>query len=106
MLRRAIGFLPSAKLERVVVLQSDRLMRVLETVVVVPLGETQPEYEALPGIVDVSAAEAGSKSDQVAVVTHVTTLALSRFEPMPSGRLRGATMSKIGRVVRFILELT
>jgi mRNA-degrading endonuclease toxin of MazEF toxin-antitoxin module len=101
-----MGFLPAARLERFVVLQSDRLTRVLETVVAVPLDEARPEYEALPGLVGVSAGEAGTKSDQVAIVTQVTTLSLSRFDPTRSGRLKTATLMKIGKVLKFILELS
>jgi mRNA-degrading endonuclease toxin of MazEF toxin-antitoxin module len=104
-LRRAIGFLSGDKLEHFVVVQSDRLQGVLDTVVAVPLDEGRPGYGGLPGIVPVSAREAGTKREQVAIVTHLASLPAERFEAAPVGRLRSTTMSRIGSVVRLILEL-
>jgi mRNA-degrading endonuclease toxin of MazEF toxin-antitoxin module len=105
MLRRAIGFLPGARLERFAVLQSDRLSRAIDTVIAIPLDEARPEYAGLPGAVPVSVREAASGREQVALVTQLTSLPRSRFEASAVGRLRPATLSQIGRVVRVVLEL-
>jgi mRNA-degrading endonuclease toxin of MazEF toxin-antitoxin module len=104
-LRRAIGFLPNGKLERFAVIQSDQLSGVLDTVIAVPLDDAIKDYAALPGMVPVSAAEAGSAAEQVALVTQLTCLPLERFEPSRAGRLRPATMSRVSRVAKLVLDL-
>ena len=104
-LRRTIGFLPNGKLERFAVIQSDRLSGVLDTVIAVPLDDSLKDYAGLPGMVPVSAAEAGSAGDQVALVTQLTCLSLERFEPTRAGRLRPLTLSRVGRIAKLVLEL-
>jgi hypothetical protein len=104
-LRRAVGFLPGARLERFAVIQSTRLDRVLDTLLAVPLDEARPEYKELPGVVGVSAREAGTRGEQVAIVTQLTCLPAARFEAVPVGRLRPNTLARIGAVTRLILEL-
>jgi len=104
-LRRAIGFLPGAKLDRFAVVQSDRLARVLDTVIAVPLDEARPEYAGIPGIVPVGSREAGTKRDQVALVTQLTSLPGDRFEPSAVGKLRSTTLARIAEVTKLVLEL-
>ena len=104
-LRRAIGFLPGAKLERFAVIQSDRLARALDTVIAVPLDEARGEYAGLPGIVPVSSREAGTKRDQVALVTQLTSLPAERFEAAAAGKLRATTLARIAEVMKLVLEL-
>ncbi|HVU02542.1 MAG TPA: type II toxin-antitoxin system PemK/MazF family toxin [Polyangiaceae bacterium] len=104
-LRRAVGFLPGSELSRFIVMQTSRLAPVLETVLVIPLDEPVPDYTKLPGLVPVTAAEAGTKSSQLALATQLTCLALSRFEPTSVGRVRPSTLARLDRVLRFVLEL-
>ena len=105
-LRRAIGFLPGERIDRFAVLQSDRLAGVLDTVVVIPLDDRRPEYSTLPGVVPVTGAEAGTEREQAALVTQLTNLGLDRFEASPVGRLRPATLRRIGQVLKLVLELS
>lgn len=104
-LRRAIGFLKGERLERFVVLQSDRLAGVLDTVVVAPLDRSHPAYSGLPGLVVVSGHEAGARNDHVVIVPHLLSLPLERFEPAPAGRLEPATLNRLGDVVKLVLDL-
>jgi mRNA-degrading endonuclease toxin of MazEF toxin-antitoxin module len=104
-LRRPIGFLAGAELDRFVVMQADRITLALETILVAPLDEALPVYAALPGAVPVSANEAGTKKRQVALVTQLTALPLDRFEPMTAGRLDRATQARLDGVLRLVLDL-
>jgi mRNA-degrading endonuclease toxin of MazEF toxin-antitoxin module len=104
-LRRAVGFLPGATLSRFLVVQSDRLGPVLETVVVIPLDEAHPDYAGLPGLVAVARVEAGGDGDAVAVVPQVTSLPLSRFEAHPVARVKPATLDRVGHALRMVLDL-
>jgi hypothetical protein len=104
-LGRALGFLPNAEISRFVVMQTNRLASVLETVLVIPLDDPLPEYDGLPGLIPVSAAEAGTKTPRLALATQLTCLALSRFEPAAVGRVRPGTLTRLDRVLRFVLEL-
>ena len=104
-LRRPIGFLAGAELDRFVVVQADRITRAIETILVAPLDEAVPVYAAMPGAVPVSASEAGTKKKQVALVTQVTALPLDRFEPVAAGRIDRATRARIDSVLRLVLDL-
>jgi hypothetical protein len=87
-LRRAVGFLPKARLERFVIVQADSVTRALETVLVAPLDEALPVYGAMPGALAVSAREAGTRKGQVALLTSLATVALERFEVLPGRQAR------------------
>lgn len=104
-LRRGIGFLPGAVLERFAIFQSDRMTGLLDTVIAIPLDEARPEYAGLPGLVPVSPKEAGTKRAQVALVTQLTSLPAERFEAMGVGKLRPSTLARIGGVVKLVLGL-
>lgn len=103
-LRRAVGFLPGARLERFVVVQSDRLAA-LDTLLAIPLDEAHTAYAGLPGMVPVSRTEGGTKRDLVALVTQLASVPESRFDPVPVGKLRPNTLQRIGRVLQIVLEL-
>jgi mRNA-degrading endonuclease toxin of MazEF toxin-antitoxin module len=104
-LHRAIGFLPGERLEEFLVLQADRLSRALETVIVIPLDHAAPYYSGLPGILALGATETGEWKNKVALVPHLTSLPLERFSPESRGRLRTATLARVGRVVDLVLDL-
>jgi mRNA-degrading endonuclease toxin of MazEF toxin-antitoxin module len=104
-LRRAVGFLPGSKLASFAVVQADRLSAALETVIVVPLDQAHEDYAGLPALVAVSRDEAGLRSDQVAIVPQVTSLPLSRFEAGATGKLRKATLERVERALRIVLDL-
>lgn len=104
-LRRGIGFLPGERLEAFVVVQSDRLSHSLETVIVVPLDRSVPEYAGIPGVVPLAPTEAGEWKTKVAVVPHLTSLPLERFAPERIGRLRPGTLVRMGRVIRLAMDL-
>ena len=104
-LKRPIGFLAGAELDRFVVVQADRITRAIETVLVAPLDEAVSIYSDMPGAVPVSALEAGTKKKQVALVTQITALPLERFEPTAAGRIDRATRARIDGVLRLVLDL-
>jgi mRNA-degrading endonuclease toxin of MazEF toxin-antitoxin module len=104
-LRRAVGFLPDARLDRFVIVQADRLTRISETVLVAPLDEALDLYASLPGALPVSAVEAGAKRRQVALLTQIVTLPVERFEPTAVGKLERPTRAKMDQVLRLVLDL-
>jgi len=104
-LKRAVGFLPGAELDRFVVVQVDRMTQTLDTVIVCPLDEAVEAYSAMPGAVPVSPSEAGTKKKQVAIATQIVTLPLSRFEASIAGRLTRTTRSRLDDVLKLVLEL-
>lgn len=104
-LRRAVGFLPGAELDRCVVIQADRITQALDTVLVAPLDEAIDAYAALPGAVPVSPAESGTRKKQVVLLTQIATVPLSRFEPASVGRLTHPTRTKMDGVLTLVLDL-
>jgi mRNA-degrading endonuclease toxin of MazEF toxin-antitoxin module len=104
-LRKPIGFLPNARLERFVVLQSDRITATVETVVVAPLDEALAMYSAMPGALLVAASEAGARKKQVALLTQIVTLPLERFEASRVGRLNRVTRARMDEILRLVLAL-
>jgi mRNA-degrading endonuclease toxin of MazEF toxin-antitoxin module len=104
-LKRAIGFLPGERLELFLVVQSDRLAKALDTVLAVPLDKAHPDYAGLPGIVGLGPAELGERKARVAVVPQLTCLPLERFELHPAARVKPATLIRIDRVIKLVLDL-
>jgi mRNA-degrading endonuclease toxin of MazEF toxin-antitoxin module len=104
-LRRAVGFLPNARLERFVVIQADEITRAIETVLVAPLDESLAVYAHMPGAVPVSAREAGTQKKQVALITQLAALPTDRFEPSAVGRVEAGTRTHIDRVLELVLDL-
>jgi mRNA-degrading endonuclease toxin of MazEF toxin-antitoxin module len=104
-LKRAIGFLSGERLELFLVVQSDRLAKALDTVLVVPLDKNYPGYAGLPGIVGLGPADLAERTARVAVVPQLTSLPLERFEPQPTARVKPATLVRIDRVIKLVLDL-
>lgn len=104
-LRRAVGFLPNARLERFVVVQADEITRVTETALVAPLDDALGIYSSMPGAVPVSASEGGAEKRQVVVLTQIMALPIERFDPMAVGRLGRATRARMDSVLRLVLDL-
>lgn len=82
-----------------------RLAAALETVLVAPLDSALDLYQSFPGAVRVDGDEAGTRSDQVVIVTLLSAIASARFERDAVGRLRPESLSRVERVARLALEL-
>ena len=104
-LRRGIGF-GSRGAERFVVLQADRISAALDTVLAAPLDDALQIYATFGGAVPVGASEAGTRADQVVVVTQLSCVAIDYFEPMPVGKVKPATLARVNRVLRLVLHLS
>lgn len=104
-LRRAVGFLRDARLERFLVLQADRVTESIETVLVAPLDEALALYSAMPGAVPISARDAGAKKRQVALLTQLMALPLERFESAAVGQIDRATRVRVDGTLRLVLDL-
>ena len=53
----------------------------------------------------VPAAEAGTRKDQVAIVTHVRFAPTDRFEPGRVGKLGPETLEELNEKLRLVLDL-
>jgi mRNA-degrading endonuclease toxin of MazEF toxin-antitoxin module len=104
-LRKPIGFLPNARLERFVVLQADRVTAIVETAVVAPLDDALPMYSSMPGALLVAASEAGARKKQVALLTQIMTLPLERFEVSAVGKFNRVTRVRMDEILRLVLSL-
>ncbi len=91
--RRRLGFASEGKREHFVVLQSTAFS--LETVIVAPLDDDGSLYEDDPLTVEITAKEAATRSAQVVLVAHLTSVLLERFEPGVVSRLRRASMLRV-----------
>lgn len=103
--KRRLGFGASGSTERFVVVQSDALNEVLETTLVVPLDAAFAYYAGYPGAVRVTAAEAGTAKEHVAIVTALAAVDVSRFESAPVASLDAATLAEVDRMLAVVLEL-
>jgi mRNA-degrading endonuclease toxin of MazEF toxin-antitoxin module len=103
--RRRLGFGSEGKAEHFVVLQSDVILGALETTVVVPLDDAFAFYAGDPLAVAVSPRESGMRKSQVALVAHLQSVALDRFEPSPISRLKPATLRAVEGAARVLLDL-
>lgn len=86
------------------VVQAD-LLSGMETVVVAPLDDDAPMYDADPLAVHVSGKEAGTRSAQVVVVHLLAALSVQKFEALPAGRLTSRSISELEGVLRTVLQL-
>jgi mRNA-degrading endonuclease toxin of MazEF toxin-antitoxin module len=103
--RRRLGFEVGHRREHFVVVQSDLLQRDLDTLVVAPLDEDLPLYAPDPLVVRVTGREAGMKTPQVVLITHVTSVLRERFDAARVGRLRSSSMRDVDRLLAILLEL-
>src|SRR5688500_14570272 len=104
-LRKRLGFGARDQNERVVVIQATQLNSALPTTLFVPLDVLAAPYLERDLLVHVPAAEAGSKKDQVAIVTHVRFAPTDRFEPGRVGRLGPETLEELNEKLRLVLDL-
>ena len=103
--KRRLGFGSEGRVEHFVVLQADVVQAALDTTIVVPLDDDLPLYEGDPLVVSVSAKEAGTRRGQVALVAHVLSVRIDRFEPTPVGKLKLVTLRSLEASARVILDL-
>jgi mRNA-degrading endonuclease toxin of MazEF toxin-antitoxin module len=104
-LKRRLGFGSRHDVVRFLVVQADLLNDVLDTVLAIPLDEAFSYYSDYPGAVPVRAAEARTQRDQVAVVTALGSVDLSRFEPVRAARVGTRTLARIDRMLETVLGL-
>lgn len=104
-LKRRLGFGREHEGERVVVIQSTPLNAALPTLVVVPLDSGARALARQPFVARVSAREAGSAAECVAVATHVMTIRADRLVPGRVGRLLPATLMTLDDQLRLVLDL-
>ncbi len=104
-LRTRLGFGPKNENERVVVVQATQLNSALPTTLFVPLDVLAAPYLKSELLVTVPAAEAGTRKDQVAIVTHVRFAPTDRFEPGRVGKLTSHTLEELDEKLRLVLDL-
>jgi len=104
-LRSRLGFGAKDVSERVVVVQATELNSALPTTLFVPLDVLADPYLDRELLVRVPAAEAGTRKDQVAIVTHLRFAPTDRFGPGRVGKLRADTLAELDEKLRLILEL-
>ncbi len=102
--QRRLGFGSERAGERVVVIQADPLNSALPTTLVVPL-DTDPNAAPASLAVRVSAAEAGSDEEYVAVATQLQVTLLDRLAAGRVGRLRASTLARLDEKLRLVLDL-
>lgn len=77
----------------------------LPTTLFVPLDLLAAPYQGRELLVHVPAAEAGTKRDQVAIVTHLRFAPSDRFEPGRVGKLGPETLDELDEKLRLVLDL-
>lgn len=103
--RRRIGVGAGDTRERFVVLSSERFSAALDTLFVAPLDRAVAAYDDFPGVVRLTATEAGLSHEQVIVVSATSSVTHDRFDPDPVGRLRPATLAAVARLLRLLFDL-
>ncbi len=104
-LRTKLGFGAKNEGERVVVIQATQLNSALPTTLFVPLDLLAAPYLNSELLVTVPAGEAGTRKDQVAIVTHMRFAPTDRFEPGRVGKLGAATLEELDEKLRLVLDL-
>jgi mRNA-degrading endonuclease toxin of MazEF toxin-antitoxin module len=104
-LKRRLGFAAAGLDEGVVILQADPLNAVLPTVLVIPLDPVTGLHANDPTAIPISAAETGSRADQVAVTTQLRPIRLDHLAPGAVGKLKPATLAQIEQTLKLILDL-
>jgi hypothetical protein len=101
---RRLGFGTGGRREQFAVLQSD-LLKGVDTLIVAPLDQDAPMYEADPLVAHVTPTEAGTSGPQVVLVHLVGAVRLDRFEPAAVGRLSPKSMVSVDRLLRTVMHL-
>jgi len=105
-LKTGLGFgSSSGEAERLVVVQDNGLNQVLDTTVVVPLTNATPALVAMPLNAGVSANEAGTAVDQVAITTHLRTVLYDRLKPGAVGTLNATSLANLDAALKVVLNL-
>ena len=99
------GFGAKGQAEPVLVVQADALNRILPTVLAIPLDPAAGLYAGHPAVVRVSADEAGSSVDHVAVVYQLRSVREDALAPGVVGRLRPETLTELERILRLVLGI-
>lgn len=102
--KRRVGFV-SHEGDRVVVVQATSLNATLPTVVVVPLDSNVSMYAGSPLAVRVSAVEAGTSKDAMAVASWIRVMKLDALVPGRVGRLDMTTQHELDERIRIVLDL-
>ncbi|MCC6899808.1 MAG: type II toxin-antitoxin system PemK/MazF family toxin [Polyangiaceae bacterium] len=102
--KRRLGFGADRAGERVVVIQADPLNEALPTTLVVPL-DSDPNAVPESLAVRVSAAEAGTDEDCVAIPTQLQVALHGRLAAGRVGRLRPGTLALLDDKLRLVLDL-
>ncbi len=102
--RRRLGFGAEGRREHFVVLQSD-LLTGLETLIVAPLDDDAPLYQADPLAVAVPGREVGTRNTQVVLVHLLTSVLADKFDVATAGRLSPKTMARVDDVLRTVLHV-
>lgn len=103
--RARLGFGARNESERVVVVQATELNSALATTLVVPLDLLADPYLDSELLVRVQAVEAGTRTDQVAIVPFIRYAATDRFEPGRVGKLSARTLHELDEKLRLVLDL-
>jgi mRNA-degrading endonuclease toxin of MazEF toxin-antitoxin module len=104
-LKARLGFGARGQAEPVVVVQADPLNRILPSLLVVPLDPAAGLFAGHPAALKISAAEAGSSLDHVAVVVQLRAVREDALAPGVVGRLRPETIVELDRLLRLTLAL-
>ena len=104
-LKARLGFGAKGQAEPVVIVQADPLSRVVPTLIAVPLDPAAGLYAGHPAVVRVSAEEAGSSVDHVAVVYQLRAVREDALAPGVVGRLRPETLAELDRLLRLVLGI-
>lgn len=104
-LKNRLGFLPQGEAGSVVVVQANALNTVLPTLLVVPIDHALALYANDPTAVPISAREAGTKTDQVALAPQLRPTRLDHLAPGAVGRLSPPSLARLERVLRLVLGL-
>lgn len=102
---RRVGFAAKGEPEAFVVVQADPLNVVLPTVLVIPLDHRVALYAGNPRAVPVSAAEAGSAVEHVAITTQLRPVRVDQLAPGAVGRVSRRTMTLLNRTLKLVLDL-
>jgi mRNA-degrading endonuclease toxin of MazEF toxin-antitoxin module len=102
---RQVGFGVAGAVERFVVLQADPFNAALDTLIVAPLDDAFAFYAQFPGALPVSGREAGVKTDQVVVVSHLAAVDAGRFQPSPVGKIDRRTLGVVEALLKRLFSL-
>ena len=104
-MKRRLGFGAKGEAEAVAIVQADALNAALPTLLVVPLDSAVGLHAGNPLAIAVSAREAGSHAEHVALPIQLRAIRADALSPGAVGRLKPATMSALEAALRLVLDL-